>query len=90
MLGDWENDRPVCVMADDGTFEERYPALTRWVLGAGWLELGQVNWSRSLIRALDEGGLIWEGGETAPTVSAALAEAEAALAAWFRENISDR
>ena len=77
-------------MADDGTFEECYPALTRWVLGAGWLEVGRVDWSQSLIRALDEGGLIWEGGETAPTVSAALAEAEAALTVWFRENVSDR
>ena len=77
-------------MADEGTFEARYPALTRWVQGAGWLEVGQVDWSRSLIRALDEGGLIWEGGAASPTVSAALAEAEAALTAWFRENISDR
>ena len=77
-------------MADEGTFEARYPALTRWVQGGGWLEVGRVDWSRSLIRALDEGGLIWEGGETALTVAAALADAETALAAWFRENISDR
>ena len=77
-------------MADDGAFEARYPALTRWVQGAGWLEVGRVDWSRSLIRALDEVGLIWEGGETAPSISAALAEAEAALATWFSENIGDR
>ena len=77
-------------MADDGAFEVRYPALTRWVQGAGWLEMGRVDWSRSLIRALDEGGLIWEGGETAPSISAALAEAETTLAAWFRENSSNR
>ena len=79
----------VCVMADNGPFEERYPALTRWVQGAGWLEVGRVGWSRSLIRALDEGGLIWEGGQTAPTVSAALADAETTLTAWFRDNLGN-
>ncbi|HEV2126738.1 MAG TPA: hypothetical protein VGW38_28605 [Chloroflexota bacterium] len=77
-------------MTGDSAFEECYPALSRWVQGAGWLEVGRVDWSRSLIRALDEGGLIWEGGETAPTVSAALAEAESALTAWFDENLGDR
>jgi hypothetical protein len=77
------------MMAGDDAFEERYPALTRWVQGAGWLEVGRVDWSRALIRALDEGGLIWEGGQTAPTVSAALAEAETALTAWFRENLGN-
>ena len=74
-------------MGSDHVFEERYPALTRWAQGAGWLELGRVYWSTSLIRALDEGGMVWEGGGSAPTLSAALAEAEAALAQWFQENL---
>jgi len=74
----------------DRVFEARYPALTRWVQGAGWLEVGRVYWSSSLIRAFDDGGLVWEGGGSAPTLSAALTEAEDALAAWFRENIRDR
>jgi hypothetical protein len=77
-------------MDEEQAFETRYPALTRWVRGAGWLELGRVDWSRSLIRALDDGGLVWEGGGTAATLSAALAEAETALAAWFRENSRGR
>ena len=73
-------------MLGDRVFEECYPALTRWVQGAGWLEIGQVDWSRSLIRALDEGGLVWERGATAPTLSAALAEAESAPAQGFADN----
>ena len=77
-------------MVADPTFEQAYPTLARWVQHYGWLELGRVSWSRSLIRALDEGGLVWEGGAAASTLSAALAEAETALAAWFREQSLDR
>jgi len=73
-------------MADDRSFDERYPALTRWVRGAGWVEIGRVYWSASLIRVLDEGGLIWEDTGAAPTLSAALAEADNVLANWFEEN----
>ncbi len=76
--------------ADDGSFEAPYPALTRWVQGAGWLEVGRVEWSAGLIRALDEGGTVWEGASGATTLSAALAEAEEALGRWFRENLPDR
>lgn len=71
----------------DRLFEERYPALTRWVQDAGWLEMGRVYWSASLIRALDEGGLIWEDDGSATSLAAALAVAEEAVAKWFRENI---
>ena len=73
-------------MAESQTFEQTYPAVSRWVLQCGWLEIGRVYWTRSLIRALDEGGMVWEGGETADNLSAALDEAEAALTAWMREN----
>jgi len=72
-------------MRAERIFEQTYPALTRWIQRYGWLELGQVDWSRSLIRALDEGGLVWEGGTRPGTLSDALAEAETALEAWFAE-----
>jgi hypothetical protein len=77
-------------MATRGWFEQTYPALSRWVQGAGWLELGRVDWSPSWLRVLDEGGLVWEGGTAAETLSAALAEAEAAVAQWFRANSRPR
>lgn len=76
-------------MRSERTFEQVYPALARWVAQYGWLEVGRTDESRSLIRALDAGGLVWEGGATAPTLSAALAEAETAVAAWLREQFGD-
>jgi hypothetical protein len=42
--------------------------------------------SRSFVRILDIGGLIWESERPYPTVAAALADAEEALAAWIAEN----
>lgn len=68
-----------------GVFEQAYPVLSRWLQGSGWLEVGHVSWSQSLIRVLDEGGLVWEGGAVSGTLSEALAEAEAALTTWFQE-----
>ena len=40
-----------------------YPTVARWVKDFGWLEIGQEHMSRSFIRALDEGGMVWEGQE---------------------------
>jgi len=71
-------------------FEAMYPALSRWVQHFGWLELGRVSWSEALIRVLDEGGLVWEGGAPTQGLSVALTEAEAALTIWFREQHADR
>ena len=61
-------------------FEQRYPLVARWVKTRGWIELGNDGMSRSWIRALDEGGLIWEGGDPARPLDDALRELEAALA----------
>jgi len=69
------------------TFDEEYPNLAAWILGDdAWIELGRDDFSRSVVRILDIGGLIWEGEHTYPTVAAALADAEAALAAWLDVN----
>ena len=76
-------------MDSGGTFEQTYPALTRWVREHGWLEIGRDSYSRSLVRVLDEGGLIWEGGTARSKLSATLAEADAAIAAWLREQFPD-
>jgi len=40
-----------------------YPTVARWVKDFGWLEIGQEHMRRSCIRALDEGGMVWEGQE---------------------------
>ena len=67
------------------SFEERYPNIATWVQD-GWIELGRDDYSRSFVRVLDIGGMVWEGEERYETVDEALAEAEAAIAAWLGEN----
>ena len=50
-----------------------------------WLiEIGQDDMSRSFIRALDDGGMVWEGRKSYPTLDAALQALETALAAWMQ------
>ena len=62
-----------------------YPTIARWVMEYGWIEIGQDHMSRSFVRALDEGGLVWEGQEDYATLDDALQDLEAGLAAWMQE-----
>ncbi len=43
------------------SLDETYPAISDWVMRYGWIELGQTDYGSSMVRVLDEGGLIWEG-----------------------------
>jgi hypothetical protein len=45
----------------------------------GWIEIGQDDDSQSFVRALDMGGMVWEGKPKYKTVDAALDDLEAAL-----------
>ncbi len=67
------------------TGEEAYPHIARWIQGQGWIEIGQDAYRRSFVRALDDGGLVWEGGTPDATLDEALQALETALAAWLRE-----
>ena len=67
-----------------GTFERVYPHIARWVQTHGWIEMGYDDYSPSFVRALDIGGMIWEGLEQYPTLDAALQALEHALAEWMR------
>jgi hypothetical protein len=62
-----------------------YPIIARWVMEYSWIEIGQDDMRRSFVRALDEGGLVWEGQEDYATLDDALRDVEAGLAAWMRE-----
>jgi hypothetical protein len=62
-----------------------YPTIARWVMEYGWIEIGHDDMSRSFVRALDEGGLVWEGQEDYATLEDALQDLEAGLVAWMRE-----
>jgi hypothetical protein len=66
-------------------FSEKYPNIAGWVKD-GWIEIGRDGNSTSLIRVLDEGGLVWEGGTRHKSMDRILQEAEQAIAKWFEEN----
>ena len=62
-----------------------YPTIARWVMEYGWIEIGQDHMSRSFVRALDAGGLVWESQEDYATLDDAWQDLEAGLATWMRE-----
>lgn len=62
-----------------------YPTIAQWVMEYGWIEIGQDERSRSFVRTLDAGGLVWEGQEDYATLDEALRDSEAGLAAWMQE-----
>ena len=53
-----------------------YPHLWRWVAEFGTVEIGHCAQTRSFIRVLDEGGVVWKGRSSYRTPDAALADAE--------------
>jgi hypothetical protein len=70
-----------------GPFEAAYPNLAEWVNGYGWIELGHDDCQPSFIRVLDIGGMVWDSGKKKyKTVDQALADAEAVIIKWRKEN----
>jgi hypothetical protein len=45
-----------------------HPRLWRWVSEFGTLEIGYCHQTRSFIRVLDEGGIVWKGRRSYPTL----------------------
>ena len=67
--------------------DEAFPHLAAWVTTQGWIEIGYDDDQRSFIRALDSGGMVWEGGMVYATLESALQALDAALASWMKENV---
>jgi hypothetical protein len=67
------------------TFAARYPHNADWVMD-GWIEMGRDDFSRSFVRALDIGGLVWEGQAQYATMDEALQALDAGIAAWLQEH----
>ena len=67
-------------------FEKSFPAITAWITGHGWIEIGRSEGNPSSICALDEGGLYWEGKSGYPSLDHALRALETALNKWEEEN----
>ena len=66
---------------------DKYPCLWRWVADFGTVEIGPCHQTRSSIRVLDEGGIIWRGRRRYPSLNAALADAEAGVARWMKDEL---
>ena len=66
-------------------FEERYPHITRWVEVQGWVEIGQDEYSDSLVRCLDPGGMVWESQAEHTTLDTALQALETELECIMEE-----
>ena len=60
-------------------FSSTYPNIAAWTESYGWIEIGQDDYSQSFVRALDMGGMVWEGKPKYKSVDAALDDLEAAL-----------
>ena len=71
------------VVPDD--FTAKYPNIAGWIKD-GWIEIGRDGYSTSIIRVLDEGGLIWEGGTRHRSLDKILQEADDAIADWTENN----
>lgn len=73
------------------SFEQTYPHIARWVRGYGWIEIGEDDYNRSFVRALDIGGMVWEGQEQSEyaTIDGMLRALEGGLAKWMREQLGE-
>ena len=66
-------------------FVALYPHIAAWVRD-GWVEVGRDDCSRSVVRALDVGGLVWEGAARYRSLHDALLALDAGIAARLKEN----
>ena len=65
--------------------EAAFPNVAEWVQGCGWVEIGDQGWQGFVVRALNEGGLIYER-EGCRTLAEAMAALETGLGKWLQEN----
>jgi hypothetical protein len=64
-----------------------HPHLWRWVTQPGRVEIGYCHQTRSFIRLMDEGGMVWHGRRSYRSLDAALADADAGAARWMKEEL---
>ncbi len=73
-------------MATNDIFAKTFPHIDQWIGEQGWIEIGSNENSDSLVRAIDEGGLVWESDDQHQTIDDALLALEQFLVQWFQEN----
>jgi hypothetical protein len=62
-----------------------FPCLWRWVAEFGSVEIGYCYQTRSFVRVLDEGSLVWKGQSSYANLETALADAEAGISRCLKE-----
>ncbi len=67
------------------SFSEIYPNITQWIETLGWIEIGEDEYSDSLVRLLNEGGMVWESDHTHNSIDEALQALEAELIKIMKE-----
>lgn len=75
----------IVIKPDKDVFAINYTSVTAWAQNGGLIEIGNDYNVQSFIRALDEGGMIWEGEPQYPTMDAALKALDAGIAAFLNE-----
>jgi hypothetical protein len=67
-------------------FDEMFPTIARWISQEdGWVALGADHYSRSTVRALHGGGMVWEGTDEYKSLDEALRAMEVGIATWLEE-----
>lgn len=77
--------RKACEHQKADAFSSRYPNISSWVRD-GWIEIGRDDYSRSMVRIMDEGGMVWEVKSKYESLDDLLQHAEAAIAHWMENN----
>ncbi len=69
------------------SLESLYPNTAYFVDATGWIEMGRDDDSplTSFIRALDAGGMVWEGKDEYKTLDEAFQDLEQGLTEWMQE-----
>jgi hypothetical protein len=79
-----KENRRASVKSD--SFEVSYPNIASWVSNGGWVEIGYEAYTGSFVRALDEGGMIWEGVSRYESIDYALKALDQGIAEWLEEH----
>jgi hypothetical protein len=68
-------------------FQKQYPSIAKW-MKYGWIEVGDASdWGKgSFIRALNIGGIVFEGEDDYESLDHALEDLERGIAAWLEVN----
>jgi len=71
----------------EGLFAKAFPHIAEWVLAGSYVEIGYTeSYVRAFVRALDEGGVVYEGRTKYASIDEALQDLDAGIAAWIAKN----